>query len=506
MKTKQWNAAVVASVLLAGSLTGCSSTSQEPGKASGDAQGQGDNTPLAVTMVLPQVGDIPAKGNAVEKAIESYTNSKLDIQWVPSSAYEEKINVMITAGELPKIMKLNYVPTIVASMQAGQFWEVGPYLKEFKNLAAQDPQYYENVKVEGKLYGIPLYRDMGRATYNYRKDWFDQLGLKLPKTIEDWYSVQKTVVMNDPDKNGKNDTYGFLLDKKYLEGNSSLLTRLAVSMGGVNRWGIVDGKMTPEFMTKPYLDVMNLFRRLYEEKLINPDFAAIGGEENGKLFDSGRVGLGNSVAGAAKSQQDRLTATTPNGIVDNAPFEGPQGIRLAAEPGNNGLLAIPKSSVKTEAELKKLLGFLDKLMDEPMSTLQMRGIEGTHYVKADGGKTEFKDFTAFQREVKPYRDNLLNIEGYNVLPLKDTPLGEKGTRLARENLKYAIPNVALTLSSATYADRGKELEQMIFDAITKYIMGKIDAAGWEAEVGKWRKAGGDQIIKEYEASYAKLKK
>lgn len=45
---------------------------------------------------------------------------------------------------------------------------------------------------------------------------------------------------------------------------------------------------------------------------------------------------------------------------------------------------------------------------------------------------------------------------------------------------------------------------MIWDAQTKYIMGKIDDAGWEQEIASWRKAGGDQLITELEASYKEL--
>ncbi|MEI7027015.1 extracellular solute-binding protein [Paenibacillus sp. y28] len=504
MKAVKGVAIACASVMFAGSLAACASGEANPqGEAAGTKAS--DNAPLAISLVIPQVGDIPAKGNAVEQAIETYTNTKLDIQWVPNSAYEEKVNIMIASNELPKVMKLNYTATSIGAINSGLFWEIGPYLKDYKNLSAQNPQHYDNIMVEGKVYGVPLYRDIARAAYNYRKDWFDELGLQLPKSLDDWYKVQKALAQNDPDKNGKNDTYGMLLDKKYLEGNSAVLTRLAVSMGGVNKWGLVDGKMTPEFMTKEYVDVLKMFRKFNDEKLLNSDFAAVDPAERDKVFDSGRAGLANSVAAAAKSQQDRVSKTDPKAVVDNAAFEGPQGIRLAGESGNNGFLAVSKSAVKTEEELKKILTFLDKLMDEPMATLQLRGIEGTHFVKVDG-KTEFKDFTLFQREVKPYRDNLLNLEGYNVPPLKDTPLGEKAAKMVIDNQKYVVPNLALTLTSHTYSEQGKALDQMIWDAQTKYIMGKIDDAGWEQEVNKWLKAGGEKIMSEYDASYAKLKK
>lgn len=502
MKNKSYVAGITL-LVAAAAAAGCGKDGEaNPGAGSPGA----NNEPLAITMAIPQVGDIPAKGNPVEQAISQYTNAKLDIQWIPSSTYEEKISVMLASNELPKVIKVNYTPIIISSIQSDTFWEVGPYLKDYPNLSAQSEQFYKNISVDGKIYGVPLYRDMGRAAYNYRKDWFDALGLSLPKSLEDWYNVQKALVTQDPDKNGKQDTYGIVLDKQYNQGHTTPLTRIAVSIGGVNRWGLVDGKMTPEILTKEYQEVLKLFRRMYAEKLINQDFAVLDASERDKYFDTGKSGIGNSVAGGAKSAQDRLKQNIPNGVVDNAPFEGPNGIRLAAEPGNNGFLALPKAAVKTEAEMKRVLKFLDQLMDEPMATLLLRGIENVHFTNTTDGKVEFKDFTLFQREVKPYRDNLLNLEGYHVKPLKDTPLGEKGTRMAAENVKYAIPNIAVTLTSTTNRERGTELEQSMNDTITKYIMNVIDDAGLQKEIDNWLKSGGQKLIDEYQASYNQLGK
>lgn len=501
MKMKKWALGLCSILVVSGVLAGCGGGQEEGGAPEQSAAP--DNEPLVVTMALNQAGDIPAKGNKIEQALMELTNTKLDIQWIPQSTYDEKVSVMIASNEMPKIMKVNYVPLIISSIESGMFWEVGPYLKDYPNLAAQNEQHYNNISVDGKIYGVPLFRDIGRAAYNYRKDWLEQLGLELPVTLEDWYNVQKAMVTQDPDGNGKQDSYGLVLEKQYNNGHSALLTRIAVSIGGVNRWGIVDGKMTPEILTPEYNDVLKLFRRMYAEKLINQDFAVLDSSEVGKFFDTGKAGLANSVAGAVKSQQDRLLATEPDGVVDNAPFTGPDGIRLAGEPGHNGFLAIPKSAVKTEAEVKQLLGFLDALMDEPSATLLMRGIEGEHFTYTDDDRTEFLDFTTYQREVKPYRDNLPQLEGYNVKVLKDTPLGEKGAKMAKENAQYAIPNVGLTLNSPTSRERGQELDQMINDAMTKYIMGVIDDAGLQKEVDNWLKSGGQKVIDEFQASYDK---
>lgn len=509
-KRNKWIAAVGAVTVAAGVLAGCGGETPAQTAPAGDNKtaAKEDTTPLELSVVIPQVGDIPAKGNVIEQEIEKYTNTKLNIQWVPSSTYDEKVNVMIAAGDLPKILRVNYIPTSISAMQSGQFWELGPYLKDYKNLSAQNQQYYENIKVDGKIYGIPQFREIGRNAIVYRKDLLDNLGLQVPKTIDEWYNVLKAMTLNDPDKNGKNDTYGLLLDKKYNDGTASSLTRFAVTQGAPNRWGVDNnGKFTPEFVTQPFMDTLKLFRKLYAEKLINQDFPALDSTELEKQFESGRAGMKiNSVATNATGLQDRIVKNIPSAVIDVTPWEGPQGIRIAGGTGNNGILVIPKSSVKTEAELKRILTFMDKLFDPPMSVLQKRGIEGTHYKKVDNGMVEWVDFTAFNREVKPYRDNFLNFETYNVPVVKDTPLGMKATKMEPDGLKYSVANPALNLTSQTYSERGRDLELMITDAETKYIVGKIDDAGWQAAVDAWRKAGGDKLIKEYEESYAKNKK
>jgi putative aldouronate transport system substrate-binding protein len=503
---KKHAALVLGTALLAtGVLGGCGS-SEEGGAASGGGEGTPDK-PLALTMIVNQVGEIPAENNPIEQAIKKYTNTDLKIQWIPASAYDDKINVMIAASELPQLLKVNYIPTVISSLKSGLFWEIGPYLKDYKNLAAQPQQYYDNVSVEGKIYGVPLFRNIGRVSLSYRKDWADEQGLQPPKSLDDWYNVIKATTTGDPDKNGKNDTYGLLLDKGYNQGTASTLTRLTVAQGGPNKWAVdKDGNFTPEFAHEDFFQTLKLFKRLYEEKLINQDFAVVDASQNDKAYESGRASFRMS-GGNAQSLQTKVEKVDPKAKMDVVALAGPNGIRVPGESGNAGMMVIPKSSVKTEAEMKKVLAFVDKLMDPEMANLIVKGIEGTHY-KIEGNYTIPLDKDLDSKEVKPYRDTLPNRdELYNIdKPSKDTELFLKNKKIGFENEKYAVPNPALTLDSTVFSERGKELEQQITDAQTKFIMGKIDEAGWKAEVEKWKKNGGDKMAQEYKDSYLKSKK
>ncbi|WP_231506289.1 extracellular solute-binding protein [Paenibacillus sp. UNC451MF] len=464
------------------------------------------DAPYLLTLVVNQVGEIPPKDNEMEKAIKAYTNTDLQIQWIPTSSYDEKVNVMIASNELPKLIKLNYTPTIIGTLKSDLFWEIGPYLKEYKNLSSQNQQFYDNIAVNGKIYGVPLFRELGRAAVHYRKDWFDAAGLKLPQSLDDWYNVIKIMTKGDPDKNGKDDTYGFMLDKRYNQDASSTLTRISVTQGGPNKWKVENGSFIPEFMTEPFFDTMKLFRKLYEEKLINQDFAVVDATEIDKVYESGRTAIRIS-GGNAQSMQEKLVKAAPTAVVDASAVEGSNGRRLPGESGNAGFLAIPKDTVKSVDELKKVLTFIDKLMDPQMATLLVKGVEGRHW----GDKGEFTvplNSEADAREVKPYRDTLpQRNESYNIAkPMKQTDLFRRNVQITKENEKYIVVNPALTLDSATFSERGKELEQIISDAETKFIMGKLDQAGWKAEIEKWKKAGGERMAQEYKEAYERSQK
>jgi putative aldouronate transport system substrate-binding protein len=456
---------------------------------------------FTLTIAVNLVGEVPAKDNEVERRIEEYTGTDLQIQWVPGSAYDEKVNIMIASGELPMLMKVNYNPTIIAAIQSDVFWEIGPYLKDYPNLSAQEALFYDNISVNGRVYGVPLFRDLGRAAIHYRKDWFDAMGLTVPKSLESWYEAIRRIALEDPDRNGKNDTYGLIVDKNYNQGTFSMLTRLSVAMGGANKWDISNGSFVPEFMTSEFFETMKLFRRLYSEGLINPDFAVVDATEADKLFEAGKAGLRIS-GGNAQTILDKLVKLHPTAVVDAAPLEGRFGRRVPGESGNAGFLAIPTSKVKDEAELRQILTIIDKLMDEPIATLLAKGIEGKHYIDM-GDYTEPDNREDASKVVKPYRDALPQRgEAYNVKkPSKQTELFLKNHKIVKENEAFAILNPALNLHSRTFLERGSELEMIITDAQTKFIMGKLDEEGWGAEVEKWRKNGGDLMAQEYKISY-----
>ena len=85
-----------------------------------------------ISMMVPlYVTEPPAADNPAIQAMKKYTNSNLELTWVPSSAYNAKVTAMIAANDLPQIMTiLNHRDAgVLNAIRAGMFWGACCYLK-----------------------------------------------------------------------------------------------------------------------------------------------------------------------------------------------------------------------------------------------------------------------------------------------------------------------------------------------------------------------------------------
>lgn len=277
-------------------------------------------------------------------------------------------------------------------------------------------------------------------------------------------------------------------------------------MGMPTDWEEKDGKFTPDFMTKEYMDTMKYMKKLYDEGLINKDFPVTSKTQQQEMFSQGKAGIyvGNMVDAVNlrdQSVDDKMELEIINRI------KGPDGKeRVWASGGHNGIFAFPKTSVKTEKELKRILAFFDRIAEEDVYSLMTYGIEGVHYKKE--GEKQFKRIDEklkdWQAEIQP----LVSLVGIDKQYLKNTgdPLRTKYEELTEDNNEIIVSNPAESLYSPAASERGDELQKIIDDATYQFILGKTDESQFEKAVEKWRTNGGDQVIEEYEESFKKAEK
>lgn len=490
MKTYRYALLLAAATLAAAG--GCQSDNQE--KASPDE-------PFPITLLTSNFSANPAsKESKVWRMVEEYTHTNLNIIWAPNASYNDKMNIALTSGTLPMVIKVEntHVPIVARAIQKGQIWEIGPYLSRFPNLSKADPQILDNISNEGKIYGIYRARKQGRPGIMYRKDWLDKLSLTEPKTIDEFYAVLKAFTEKDPDGNGIDDTYGLAVSKYPLPWEM-----MQVWFGAPNKWG-VDGndKLVPEHFTPEYRSSLKFFRKIYAEGLVNSDFPIYDTARWNEQLVSGHAGVMLDVADTAGRLETSLSQANPNAVIDvYGAVEGPYGLRSLSTSGYSGVYVISKSSVKTEQEMLKVLDFLDKLNDEPMQRLLYYGLENIHYT-INNGAMESIPFDAVPRE---YNINDLA----QLLPLipelpnfrSVSPLREKINSVIENNEKMIVANPAEGLESPTYTQKGIMLDDMISEARIQYITGKIDDTELDRLLETWRVSGGDKVVQETNDAY-----
>ena len=457
---------------------------------------------LMATYYTPQP---PNTDNDVWGTLQDLTNTKLNVTWVPRSAYDDKVSISLASNDMPQAMLVfNYrASSLVTALKSGVFWEIGPYIEQFPNLSQMNKIQFNNTKIDGKTYGLYRPRSIAPHGITIRQDWLDNLGLSAPTTPEEMYNVLRAFTYDDPDGNKQHDTIGL---GEYKDIEAYLLPHVSAWFGAPNKWSEENGKFKAEFMTPEYLDALKYIRKLYEEKLINQDFIVSEELQRSNLFAQGKTGvfLGNNTH--APVRNDELLKYDPDAVVELLPpMNGPQGQRVMAAQGFTGVYLFPKTSVKTEADLKRILAFFDRTLEDDIVNLTTWGIEGVHY-KVTDGKAE-RLIESEQRALLIDSINELKIDdgSKRLIEIGGDPLADKATITTQKHQNIAVVNPALGLESETWTLNQAELNTIITDAKVKFITGRIDEAGWQEAIESWLKAGGEKVIQEFEENFQKSK-
>jgi putative aldouronate transport system substrate-binding protein len=500
----KWVSAFCALSVAATALAGCGQNTDKQG-GTGAAPGAGTTAPAGpvkfTMMANLQTPEVPS--DKVEKLLEQATNSEIEIQWVPDGSYDEKIQAGFATGSLPQVVYLKNQASFVLmrdAMKNGQFWEIGQYLKDYPNLSKLNPQILANTEVGGKIYTLYQERQPARSGLIYRKDWADKLGLQAPKTPDEIYNMLKK--FKEADLAGAGKTIP-LADRNDLTYGS--FKTIAMLFGTPNNWGVVDGKLVPDFMTKGYMDTLNFYKKLHSEALINQDFPVTSKTDQQNMMYTGRSGLYIGTMGDSKTMQEKTVANVKEAVFDvSNDLVGADGKKVTWGLGGYGTVVLfPKSAIKNEQELKNILGVMDKFYGPEVANLLKFGIENEHFTIQDGKVLSSTDAKLIEKEVRPYL-NIALAETTNVKPVVyTTAIAEKANNLSNEAMNFMVTDPAASLDSATYNEKGSRLQDGIKDATYQYILGKIDAAGFQAAVDKWKKDGGQAIMDEYNAQYKK---
>ncbi len=495
-KLKRAIASTAAVVMAAGALAGCGG-----GTASIDRE-----NPSITVMTKAFNADSAAPDSPVVKALEEYVGSKLNIQWIPSTGYDEKVTAAMGSGEYPNVMLIGTrSSSVIQNSRAGTFWELTDKLTDsakFPNIAQTNPMINHNISIDGKVYGLYRARTVGRAGVTIRKDWLDNVGLAEPTTIDEFYEVLKAFKEKDPDKNGQNDTFGMIITN-YIDGP---LNNIAIWMGAPNQWGVNEetGELEPMFATQEFIDALDFLRKCYSEGLINQDMATYDSDKWNEQFLQSKAGVIIDVADRARRVAQNMQEAVPEAVVDVFGYvkkDAASEARTLPTTGYDGYYVFPKKSVGTEEDLDFILGVMDKCNEQEALNLMNYGIEGTHYTLDENGYVVKNTDEALTKQYNDLNQFATGIIATERTVAYTTDVAAKVQEVYEDNEDWAVANPAEPYVSDTYSTKGPQLDAIMSEANTKYIVGQISLDEWKAQLERWKTQGGNEVIKEMNEAY-----
>ena len=227
MKKKKILSMLLATVMVAGSLAGCGSSGDTQSTSTDTSTGsKTENTtgteaasteaaveenldyqygldttfhsddPVTYSFFFSDASWYPMvdtwKTEGVFKKIEEVTNVTLDITSIDSGDYNQKVALMINAGEAAYIIPKTYDESPYvdggAIVPISDYTQYMPYFTDFVEKYNMQDDLKTITKSDGKFYRLPgmLEAPVQDYTFIIRKDLFDAAGVDVPAIEKDW--------------------------------------------------------------------------------------------------------------------------------------------------------------------------------------------------------------------------------------------------------------------------------------------------------------------------------
>jgi putative aldouronate transport system substrate-binding protein len=173
--------------------------------------------PVTLTVfagVRPAIPDIET--NLFTQMYEEMTNVHIDWEAVPFPEMVEKANVLLASGTYPEVMMnrsftkaqlMLFGPQGVFQSLNGLIEEHGYWIKEsFREVEYARPGI---TAPDGNIYALPTIDECYHCAYSQKywiyRPWLEKLGLAMPETTDQLYSVLQAIKGRDPNGNGRAD-------------------------------------------------------------------------------------------------------------------------------------------------------------------------------------------------------------------------------------------------------------------------------------------------------------
>ncbi|MEK3757350.1 extracellular solute-binding protein [Paenibacillus sp. FSL P4-0338] len=254
----------------------------------------------ALEEILKELPGETLEHNRWTELYEEVLGIKVTYDWTEwSSIYSRKLGVSLASGDIPDIVRVNASQLRVLS-NAGLIQDLSGVYAEYatpltrKVLSEEGTGPFETATLDGKLMAIPETNSSieGAMFLWIRTDWLERLSLKPPQTMAEVLAISKAFTQQDPDGNGKHDTYG-LAATKYLWDPVMGLTGFMAGYGAYPGIWLKDktGKLVYGGIQPEVKHALQVLQDLYRTGQIDREFAFKDGVKASDWIEHEQVGM-----------------------------------------------------------------------------------------------------------------------------------------------------------------------------------------------------------------------
>ncbi|MEK3719033.1 extracellular solute-binding protein [Paenibacillus sp. FSL H8-0034] len=457
-------------VLLGGITAGCSAGGSQSAEKHTEttASDKVAEKPVRIEVLKPGAGLPKHEEDALKQAIDKKLNIDLDMVMVGASDYKNKVNVRLAAGNYPDVFELD-PGEIKAFADKGLLLDLTPYIPKLKTLIDfQGEDHFKSGWITGKQLAIGSISRDGNIPFNtfwIRKDWLDKLGLQPPSTLDEFKAVARAFTEQDPDGNGKKDTFG--LTGFEFGAFSPLFGSFGVGSPGTLY--LKNGKLTDALFDPGMKEALTYLKSLIESGGVDMEFIT---NKNGLAMEKAYQGKAGIIYAGwqsilRKDNEEKWKSVNPN--AEWIQLASPGGLSDASFDYGKAshLYVISKAAEKDPVKLQKILDFFNYIASPEGLNLVSYGIDGRHY-KNIGGK------------IQP--NELMDKEGgyfslYQMAGRKEIeylsirfPYADKALQFTKDQRR--INELNSNLYSYPDGFNKNDLERFTKDELIKFIFGK----------------------------------
>ncbi|SFL00224.1 putative aldouronate transport system substrate-binding protein [Paenibacillus sp. 1_12] len=377
---------VITALTLTTILAGCSTP-----------QNNDKNSTTTGPVAKPKITSSVFERNAVPQEEGTVDNNRwtkwinekapAEVTFVPvardASKQKDKYNVLFASGSAPDLIFEYTAQNLLDWYNTKQLMPLDDLIEKHSTTYKQWLQKYPDMKKlatasDGKMYMFKTVQNGGiNDTILIRKDWLDKLKLEVPKTVDDWLKVAIAFADQDPDGNGKKDTYGI-----NIQGSDAAdqINKMFNDWNSQFGYTVYNGQLVKRLeTTKAAADFK---KKLFDAGAVDKDFLVNKPDKVKQDWISGRLGIytlnGNLNNTASLAAFQALKKNVPTAeVIALAYPETPFGKLnpIIAAPFNAGGAAINILAKDPVAVMK----YVDFLVGAEASSVLQDGFENVHY-------------------------------------------------------------------------------------------------------------------------------